>query len=203
MGPTGIRNADARSTSSCTVRSLVNAHMRGQTSSRRSIRVWKLVRSSLPIQSSAPIMEQKSCHCWPVIVQNPTHPSFAGSTDGISICRVGRKSGAKWSNIGRYVWKASIIDSYCETSICVPVPVVCDARVIASIAGALNAAATKSPSSPPHAAGSSPGMPRFSVAPVNACSMKSFAGRFAHGPVVPKCVREARTVDGEMMWMFS
>ena len=110
MGPTGMRNADARSTSSCTVRSLVNAHMRGQTSSRRSIRVWKLVRSSLPIQSSAPIMEQKSCHCWPVIVQNPTHPSFAGSTDGISICRVGRKSGAKWSNIGRYVWKrASLI----------------------------------------------------------------------------------------------
>ena len=69
------------------------------------------------------------------------------------------------------------------------------------MAGALSAAATKSPNSPPHAAGSSLGMPRFSVAPVNACSMKSFAGRLAHGPVVPKWVSEARTVDDEIVCM--
>ena len=38
--------------------------------------------------SGSSMTTQKSLNCWPVMVQKPTQPSLAGSTEGISMERV-------------------------------------------------------------------------------------------------------------------
>ena len=82
-----MRNAEATSTISSTVWAFVKAWILSQTSSLRSRRPMKLRNMGSSPNSGAPIMAQKSCHCWPVTQHMATIPSDAGSMDGIMNCR--------------------------------------------------------------------------------------------------------------------
>ena len=91
IGAFGIRRADARSSTSLTVRSETHSSMVGAS----VVRSKRSFGSS--VHSGCPTIAQKSSHCCPVPTPIPTSPSLAAPTPGVGTNRRRRIGRPSWS----------------------------------------------------------------------------------------------------------
>ena len=128
-----------------------------------------------------------------------TYPSDAGSSDGISMVRVGRRIDGQSRNSANTdvkVFIVTAIESRTATSISSPRPRARTDRTAASTATAAYVPAIHSPILPPAASGGPSGRPREPVEPHHAWSVNSVAAQSRHGPSSPNGVIDATTRSG-------